>query len=506
MTVTRNAFSVLAAALMSAVGLLPVGAQVAFAPQVTYTPGNQPETTALGDFNADGDLDAAVTSDAPDKVTIHANDGTGTLSLAQTVVLPNGSSPHFVVRADLDGDFDLDLAVRLKNASAVTVLFNNGGTFAASGVLMAVGAQPRSLVAVNIDGDLDFDLVASNRDSNSVSVLRNNGNGTFLSAVTIPVGLDPRHLAAGDLNGDGDWDLAIANNDSNDISLLSNDGFGNFTAGTPLGTGIFDAEGVTAIDLDGDKDLDLAAAGHDNTTAQNVVLIYLNAGGGVFTGPVTYPVLGQRPGYVVGTDVDLDGDLDLAVANQNSNDVSVLANNGAGAFGAGPAILFGVGPGPEHVTAGDLNGDQAPDLVATNDGGTTISVLRDLAPNGTLTMLNPPVIGMPVALQVASPADAGDFFLCGFSFGTAPGITFPDGRHLRANADLLLVLSLTPNNGFILNNTGFLGLDGTANVMLFIPPAPALIGLSIYANAVILNPVSNDNIEQSFGPLPVTFQ
>jgi hypothetical protein len=69
---TGEAHNAFAAVAVMAATAFPLRAQITFAPQVTYAPGNQPETTALGDFDGDGDFDAAVTSDAPDKITIAA--------------------------------------------------------------------------------------------------------------------------------------------------------------------------------------------------------------------------------------------------------------------------------------------------------------------------------------------------------------------------------------------------------------------------------------------------
>jgi hypothetical protein len=487
-----------------ALAVIPAAAQLSFVPQVQYVAGSTPETTALGDFNGDGDLDAAVTSDAPDKITIHSNNGAGVLTLTQTIQVANGSSPHFIVAADLDGDGDLDLAVTLKNVAALTVLLNNGGTFALSGVNVATGLEPRSLVAVNIDGDADVDLVTSNRDSNTLSVVRNNGNATFQPAVTVAVGQDPRHVDAADLDGDGDQDLVVANNDSNTVSVLLNNGTGTFVVVASLPTGSFDPEGIVAVDLDGDGDQDLAVAADDDTSiAQNAVLVFKNLGGATFGGFTSYAVNALGAGFIAAADMDLDGDMDVATANQDSNSVSALANNGQGAFGA--PLVMPVGAGPEHVIAGDLNGDQVPDLVATNDGGTTISVLRNLVPNGTLTLLNPAAIGTVASVQISSPNDGGDFYVCVLSFGTVPGTNLADGRHFPVNNDALLALSLTPNP-FLQNSSGVLSAAGTATMSVAVPFEPALVGLSIWSACAILNPAASLGIEQTFGPLQITFQ
>lgn len=495
--------SILVCATILAAGLSPVCGQVSFAPHVDYVAGSQPEMTAIWDFEFDGDLDAAVTSDVPDKITIHTNNGAGILALTQTVLLANGSSPHYVVAGDFDGDFDVDLAVTLKNANAVTLVLNNGGSFTASGVLYSVGGNPRSLIAINIDGDGDIDLVSSNRDSNTLSVLRNNGNGTFQPAVHVAVGLDPRHLTAGDLDLDGDFDIAVANNDSNDISILLNNGTGTFGVAMTLSTGTFDSEGIVLGDLDGDHDLDIAATGHDNTPAQGVVLIFIRQATG-FLPFVAYPNGGVEPDFIATDDLDLDGDFDLTTVNKSSNSLSVLVNSGAGTFGA-PTIIP-IGAGPDHVISGDLDGDQVADLVATNSNGTTFSVIRNLAQNGTLSLLGPAAVGTSVGMAVSSPSDPQNFYVCAFSFGRNPGLILPDRRHVPLNFDMLLEFSMLPNNGVFVNNAGLLNAAGAAVVTIAVPNMPALVGQSIYAACAILNPVASYNLEQTFGSLQITFQ
>jgi hypothetical protein len=321
----------------------------------------------------------------------------------------------------------------------------------------------------------------------------------------VAVGSDPRHVASADLDLDGDADLVVANNDSNTVSVLVTNGTGSFALAASLPTGSFDPEGIVAVDLDGDHDADLAVAADDDASiAQNAVLVFKNLGGATFTGFAAYNVNALGAGFIAAADMDLDGDLDVATANQDSNSVSALANNGQGAFGA--PLLLAVGAGPEHVIAGDLTGDQVPDLVATNDAGTTISVLRNLVANGTLSMIAPATIGTVAPMQVSSPADAGDFYVAAFAFGSAPGITLPDGRHFPLNDDILLAVSLLPNNGFFLNTAGFLDAIGTAIVSIVIPPIPALIGGTIYSAAAVLNGAASSGIEQTIGPLAITFQ
>ena len=77
-------------------------------------------------------------------------------------------------------------------------------------------------------------------------------------------------------------------------------------------------------------------------------------------------------------DINGDGIPDLLIANQGSNDVSVLfgSYDAAGDWVGtpGPRLKSG-GDGPIAVTVRDLNGDGIPDLVVTNGGSGTITML-----------------------------------------------------------------------------------------------------------------------------------
>ena len=229
-------------------------------------------------------------------------------------------------------------------------------------------------------------------------------------------------------------DLAVANDDSDTVSILLNNGAGAFAIVASLPTGSFVPEGVVAVDLDGDHDVDLAVwAADDAVVAQNAVLVFKNLGGAVFSGFSSFSLNALSAAFIAAADLDLDGDLDVATSNEDSNNVSVLANDGLGGFGA--PIFLAVGAGTAHVVAGDLDGDQVPDLVATNGAASTISVLANLAGNGTLSLLAAPAIGTTVPMQVSSQPDAGDPYVARLLAGqSVPGVTLlrvPDRTETR---------------------------------------------------------------------------
>jgi uncharacterized repeat protein (TIGR01451 family) len=138
------------------------------------------------------------------------------------------------------------------------------------------------------------------------------------------------------------------------------------------GTGTF---AVASGDFNGDGSVDLVSA---NRTSNNVSII-LGAGDGTFGPPAFFGLgTGTSPSYVVAADLDGDGDLDLVTTNEGSSNVSVLAGNGDGTFGAAANFSTVGGSGASAVAVGEFHGASSPflDLVVSNAGSTNITVRR----------------------------------------------------------------------------------------------------------------------------------
>jgi hypothetical protein len=96
------------------------------------------------------------------------------------------------------------------------------------------------------------------------------------------------------------------------------------------------------------------------------------------TAPISYPTeLGGSPEAVAVDDLNGDNVPDLVVTNNNHNDVSVFLGNGDGTFR--PPVSFPAGTNPFAVALGDFTGDGNLAIVVTNSGfsvdGHTVSVL-----------------------------------------------------------------------------------------------------------------------------------
>jgi hypothetical protein len=262
---------------------------------------------------------------------------------------------------DFNCDGNQDLAVGL-NGSVSILLGNGDGTFQAVATY-TVGSDPASLAIGDFNGDGHQDLAVTNYGSNNVSILLGNGDGTFQPVVNYLVGMYPRSVAVGDFNGDGNQDLAVVNEGSINVSILFGDGAGHFSAATNLfvnGT----PRSIAVGDFNNDGNQDLAVTAIDYPL--NWVLILLGNGDGTFHAVVNY--IGYGATSVVVGDFNGDGNQDLALATYGPppnypGSVSILLGDGDGTFS--PLINFGTA-NPTSIAVGDFNGDGNQDLAVTN--------------------------------------------------------------------------------------------------------------------------------------------
>ena len=395
-----------------------------------------PDALVAGDFNGDGRLDLAVANRSLNEVTILLGQGDGTFQTAGSYSV--GTDPRALVTGDFNGDGRLDLVVADYNAdysddNDVRILLGNGdGTFEEGSPIRLLG-RPSALVAGDFDGDGHLDLAvtikfnANSSFGSSVEVFRGIGNGTFKQGVSFATGTDGIHgiepvaMVAGDFFGDGHLDLATLDNYSDDVTVLRGDGQGNFQIDGSYSI-VADAVdqasnfglrpiALVAEDFNGDTHLDLAVASQSYYFGDVTVL--LNDGHGAFQVNPLITTLAAEPLTLVAGDFTGDGKLDLAISsymdaypNPIANNVTVLMGNGGGNFSQTSAT-YPVGNVPASLVTGDFNGDGHLDLVAANAGSANVTTLLG---TGTGSFLSPvlapsPVQSTPLLAPLTGSAD-----------------------------------------------------------------------------------------------------
>src|SRR5262245_35966163 len=186
---------------------------------------------AVADVNRDSQPDVvalrhetALTSDG--SVSVFLGNGDGTLQAPRNTGV--GVYPDAMAVGDLNADGKLDLAVTLEGTPAwcdaysgtcwpavpgsVKVLLGNGdGTFSTGNTYGLSGLYGMSATSVEQDGDATADLVVSVEDSRRLDVFLGKGDGTFEAPRTNDLGVSPQAVAASDFNADGRPDLVTAN-------------------------------------------------------------------------------------------------------------------------------------------------------------------------------------------------------------------------------------------------------------------------------------------------------
>ena len=382
--------------------------------------GHEVQALALGDYDNDGQIDAAVRMK---KITTGADMGiriyTSLLAAAPTssynLVPPAGTGFH-MRNADADGDGVVDLVC--SGGSRVDFFSVRNGDLKPAGSLSHGLTQDPHAVPGDVDGDGDDDVVVFGMEG-KYCIMRRAGPTQYV-VEPIQVGGPATDLADYDKDGDldgvccgggGGYD-DLYNNGLSWFEIANNDGTGDFAESFRLPSmGANHIAGVDDLDKDGDNDLiagrvvyynkggigpiqersgtpyveqhelqDIDGDG-DPDVEPRFDTFHKNLGDGTLV--ATSRITGTPPagtsydGVGYNADYDGDGDLDVIVKWMQGETYlgqRMLRNTGSGGLvDAGPASLPGFQYSATHnpidVMFGDVNGDGRLDIVSRDRFG-----------------------------------------------------------------------------------------------------------------------------------------
>ncbi len=336
---------------------------------------------AWGDLDGDGYLDLALGNGSdsgrtdPDKVICSTGGATPTFFDCWTS--NDTSSTADLAWGDYDGDGDLDLAATSQADLGVTRLYINAGGMLATqngGTTFDDETLEGAALAwadVDADGDLELSLGydGSLEPYPANLALYTNIGGSFTPLSLANSSNDTRGLAWGDMNNDGYLDLAVANSGS-PVKVYRSDGAALVEAWAASQS--YNTRSVAWGDYDRDGDLDLALGnGQGGSGAPNIIYRNIN---NTLTASTAYLVdPGANTTAVAWGDMNGDGTLDLLEANYENSQSNTIFWNIWNPLSSSYQFTqtLGFGAASDRSTSlaiGDFDQDYDLDILVGNDG------------------------------------------------------------------------------------------------------------------------------------------
>lgn len=309
------------------------------------------------------------------------SDGTLASPSSYPTAATYGNGAKSVAIGDITGDARPDVVVGL--AGLGIQVFPQLST----GVLgtPTLTPTPDSLVLRlgRLNADSRLDVATLGWGTNTVSVLMNNGVGGLAAPISYAAqhaGYDDLEIA--DVSGDGRDDLIVMSGQAYavpNISVLAQNATGGFSAPAEYRVGTnLTTQGIGVGDVTGDGRKDVVASYGGNSPGARIA-VFAQTPTGLLGAPVAFPSY-DIPEPVEVVDVDSDGSADVVTAHGGWLRVGVYRQVGGGLQAEQLfSVPYASHYNPHGLAVGDVNGDQAPDVVLA-DYNNGLVVLYGVSP------------------------------------------------------------------------------------------------------------------------------
>ncbi|HET6545037.1 MAG TPA: FG-GAP-like repeat-containing protein, partial [Chryseolinea sp.] len=321
---------------------------------------------------------------------------TNALSNELTVTVPHGAT-YQPISVTVNG-------LTAYSSKIFITTFQDGGFIDPSSFGSPISFTPAEFPNKVAIGDLDGDgksdvavVVVDNQTNQTLSVFRNVSTVNLISfapGVDFPLGKNGSDIAIGDLDGDGKLDIVVTSEPMHNVSILRNIctpgsiTSASFEPKVTFATAQFPFDvSIEDLDLDGKPDLVVATEFSKISVLRNTSTI----------GSMTTASFASAIHFNVGTeslcvsagDLDGDGKPELVASSADGNTISILRNTAspgsitAGSFSA--KVDFATGSYPAGIAIADLDGDNKSDIAVTNNTSNSISVFKNVSVPGSIT-------------------------------------------------------------------------------------------------------------------------
>ncbi len=371
-----------------------------FSTLAVYSPGYNPYSLAVTDFDGDGLSEVAVGNAGSANISIMEINGDGTLTLRNNYGVNGGMLS--ICAADFNGDGKTDLGVALYAKNAITVLLNQSVPSIPLFDTTSTTDTANVFFVKQADMDLDNnpDIVFTGNSSDSLFIIYGKPNGT-LEKQRSYLNIKNAAIAIDFINGDTLLDIAART--MTKLYVLLNLGGRNFsidsmtTGASPMvySPNVATFPTITTGYFDGDAKKDIVV---------NPGVLLSGNGLGQFPSNQTLPFTLD---FVGTADFNGDGRDDIIATNGDS--ARIYLNNGTGAFTLSAATRIGYRAYDVVSLASDidLNNDGKPDVALVtgiSTGTNDTSVVTLIVGNGTGGVASSqaiPIVGSALSLSVA---------------------------------------------------------------------------------------------------------
>ncbi|MFP5226749.1 MAG: FG-GAP-like repeat-containing protein [Acidobacteriota bacterium] len=381
----------------------------------------------MGDFNGDGVLDLATVNYGNNAVTILLGNGDGSFTAGDALTLPQGTYPGTLALADFNQDGKLDLAVSTQTSSLDIFLGNGDGTFTETTANPTGITGPSAISVADINGDGNPDLIEIGSYNSAAVILPGNGDGTFGTASTLSVANYPAAVTVGDFDGNGTADLAVLNSSAVAIftSQLAQTITANATGVSPAGTGTHNVE----ASYPGDSGYTSSTSSTTGLTAQLVtpaVTVTPSASSITTAQALTVSVT------VAGSSADPTATGSVALTSGSYTSAAAALTSGGASFNV-PAGSLATGNDTLTVTYTPDSAGAATYNPASGAAPVTVTAPAKVTPTVTvtpsassITTAQPLTVTVAVAGSAGNPTPTGTVTLTSGSY-TSPAATLSGG-------------------------------------------------------------------------------
>ncbi|MHA1731832.1 MAG: FG-GAP repeat domain-containing protein [Promethearchaeota archaeon] len=294
--------------------------------------------TAVGDFNKDGNIDAATTgSNNYNLVFMNYDEGTGGWNVNTTLTVDtDGSRSEQLSAGDINGDGYEELVATnvYQDRLEVFTLNPSTDTFSASYVTDAGTVDPYALSIFDLDGDGVSEIIQSSSSTHALYLRRHTTGNNYPVFQTIPNamgGSNPMITIVGDFDMDGNWEVVISgwsstvyiyqwDNASGQLQLES-----SFNAGRASGVDGIVASDVADWDNDGKLEMIVGSYDYGANSYPGIAGIYIKVY--EIKGPDTWPT-GSSDYEWINSSTMLSGQASWRFADYNNDGtIEVVGGN-----------------------------------------------------------------------------------------------------------------------------------------------------------------------------------